>query len=322
MECPVCGNLFPQRLVERHAWSCNGSTLFPAGLLTQRRAFSNTGVDHSSATCASYFHQHVTDVRSFVSADVPGAPHSSTEISQETAMVEAQECPLCCQYFPADQIVEHAAFCNGPSFSRTPEREIPSFSRTPEREIPSFSRTPEREIPSFSRIPEREIPSFSRIPEREIPSEEASNTMTLFWSYINGKEGMIPGTAAEGPRKVPSSREEDASTVLDLEKALQYLEKLEHRITQDPEFKQVFGPLLKSCNPLHILQCLSQSIFSSRVAPGAGKVAPIFLFFHLAKLFLPMGPLLCAFGVFLASGLIVGLLTLLKAPKSKNKPEK
>ncbi|GCB83390.1 hypothetical protein scyTo_0023672, partial [Scyliorhinus torazame] len=105
--------------------------------------------------------------------------------------------------------------------------------------------------------------------------------------YINGKEGVIPGTAAE-PGKVPNSREEDESTALDLGKALQYLGKLERRITQDPEFEQVFGPLLKSRNPLHILQCLSKTIFSSRVTPGAGPVAPIFIFFHLAKLFLPM----------------------------------
>ncbi|XP_078093594.1 uncharacterized protein LOC144509108 isoform X2 [Mustelus asterias] len=372
MECPVCGDRFSELVIQYHAWNCDGSKLFEEGLLTQRGTSSNTSDDHPSATCTSYFQQHLNEMGSIVSSDMPAVPHGSTEHSQETAMVKVQECPLCNHYLPSDQIVEHAAFCNGPSYSRIRERETPSYSRIRERETPSYSRireretpsesrirereTPsysrirERETPSYSRIRERETPSESRIRERETPSEDASSTMELFWSYVRGKERPIPGAAAETEvsRKVLRSTEEEGGTVLDLEKALQYLDKIERCITQDPEFKQVFGPLLKSPNPLHILQCLSNAIFSRRITTGAGKVAPIFLFFHLAKLFLPTilesepfaifkkwveefilrivlprisqiggwGSVLCAVGALLASGLIIGLAMLLMTPKS------
>ncbi|XP_067875981.1 uncharacterized protein [Heterodontus francisci] len=418
MECPLCGDQFSEMVIQHHAWHCDGSKLLEEGVLTQEGAASSAliqGEDYQPATCTSYFHQHLNEVGFDVSSDMSAVPHSSTEKSQETAAAaEVWECPLCRHYFLADQIVEHAAFCNGPSYSqaqeqtfssysraqereipsysrcqereilsysraqkgeipscsrsqvqtfssysRAQEREIPSYSQAQEREIPSYSRAQEREIPSYSRPQEREIPSYSRPQEREIPtysgvqerrisSEDVSSTMQLFWRYISGKE--VPGAAAgsEGPRRVLSSRGAEGGSVSDIEKALQYLEKMEHRITQDPEFNQVFGPLLKSPNPLHILQCLSNAIFSRRVTVGAGRAAHVFLFFQLAKLFLPTilqsksfaffkkwvevfilemvvpwisqmggwGSVLCFLGALLASGLVVGLVMQLMMPNS------
>ncbi|XP_078388044.1 uncharacterized protein LOC144669465 isoform X2 [Cetorhinus maximus] len=381
MECPVCGDWFPDTVIQHHAWNCDGSEVFEEGLLTQQEAAMITGEDQPSATCMSYFHQHVNDVGSVVSSDTSAVSHSGTENSQETASVETQECPLCSQYFPADHIVEHAAFCNGPSYykmqdreipscsriqdreipscsriqdrqipscSRIQDRQIPSWSRIQDREIPSCSRIQDQEIPSCSRIEDREIPSCSRIQDQEIPSEDASNTMELFWSYMNTKEHVSPGAAVgtEGASGALSSRGTEGSSVL--EKALQYLAKIEHDITQDPEYKRVFGPLLKSSNPLQVLQVLSNAIFSRSVSTGAGKAAPVFVFFHLAKLFLPTilesetfaifkkwvkvfilemvlprisqmggwGSVLCAVGALIASGLAVGLMMLLMTPNS------
>ncbi|XP_041033680.1 uncharacterized protein LOC121271642 isoform X2 [Carcharodon carcharias] len=348
MECPVCGDWFSDMVIQHHAWNCDGSKVFEEGLMTQREAAAITGEEHPSATCMSYFHQHVNDVGSVVSSDTSSVSHSGTENSQETATLETQECPLCCQCFPADHIVEHAAFCNGPSYYKTQNREIPSCSRIQDQEIPSCSRTQDREIPSCSRIQDHEIPSCSRTQDREIPSEDASSTMELFWSYMNTKEHVAPGAAAgtEGPSRALSSRGTEGS--IDLEKALQYLVKIEHGITQDPEFKQVFGPILKNPNPLQVLQSLSKAIFSRSVSTGAGKAAPVFVFFHLAKLFLPTilesetfaifkkwvevfilemvlprisqmggwGSVLCAVGALIASGLAVGLMMLLMTPNS------
>ncbi|XP_048473446.1 uncharacterized protein LOC109917402 isoform X2 [Rhincodon typus] len=327
MECPLCGNWFSEALIQQHAWNCDGSR-FEEGLLTQHGAASIVGENYQLATCTSHCHQRLVGEDAVVSSGITAIPHCSTVYSQATTAVKAQECPLCGQYFPNDEIMEHAAFCNGPSCSRAPEREIPGCSRAPEREIPGCSRTPEQ---------------VNAI-------KDASNTMELFWSYINEKEHAVPRAAvgAEGAKKVLSSKEAEEGSVLDLEKALQYLRKIEQAISQDPEFKQVFGPLLKSSNPLHILQSLSNTIFSRKVATGAGKAAPVFLFFQLAKLFLPAilesesfvifkkwvevfilkivvpwisqmggwGPVLCAVAALLASGLIVGLKVLLKSPNS------
>ncbi|XP_048377401.1 uncharacterized protein LOC125447215 [Stegostoma tigrinum] len=316
MECPLCGNWFSEALIQQHAWNCDGSR-FEEGLLTKHGAASVAGENYQFATCTSHCHQRLVGEGSGVSSGITAIPHCSTEYSQATTAVKEQECPLCGQYFPSDEIMEHAAFCNGPGYSRTPEREIPGCFRAL---------------------------------EQVNADKDASNTVELFWSYVNEKEHAAPRAAvgAEGAKKVLSSKEAEEDSVLDLEKALQYLKKIEQAISQDPEFKQVFGPLLKSSNPLHILQSLSNTIFSRKVATGAGKAAPVILFFQLAKLFLPAilesesfaifkkwvevfilkivvpwisqmggwGPVLCAVAVLLASGLVVGLKVLLKSPNS------
>ncbi|GCC16551.1 uncharacterized protein [Chiloscyllium punctatum] len=303
MECPLCGNWFSEAVIQHHAWNCDGSR-FEEGLLTQHGAASVAGENYQLATCTSCSHQHLDGVGSVVSPNITAVPHCSTEYSQETTAVKTQECPLCGQSFPTNEIIEHAAFCNGPSFSRVLEQEIPSYSKAAER-------------------------------------EGANYTVELFWSYVTGKEHAVSRAAdgAEGAKRVLGTKEVEEDSGLDLEQALQYLKKMENTISQDPEFKNVFGPLLKSCNPLSILQSLSNTIFNQKAATGARKAAPVFLFFQLAKLFLPAilkseafavfkkwvkvfileivvpwisqmggwGPILCAFATLLASGLILSL---------------
>ncbi|XP_067830372.1 uncharacterized protein [Heptranchias perlo] len=278
MECPVCGDQFPELVIQQHAWDCDGSKL-----------------------------------------------HANENPEEEAG---EGDCPLCSHYFPADQIVQHAAFCNGPSYRQAQDRWISSYQQAQDRESPSYRQAQ----------------------DRRISSEDASSTEQLFWSYINGREPVITGAAAgdEGPGRVLSSRGTEGGSVLDLEKAIEYLGKLEQRLIQDPEFKQVFGPLLKNPNPLHILQSLSNAIFRKSVTAGAKGAAPVFLFFQLAKLFLPtilqsesfavfkkwaevfilevvvpwisqMGgwqAVLCALGALLASGLLLGLTMLLMTSNS------
>ncbi|XP_060705116.1 uncharacterized protein LOC132831139 [Hemiscyllium ocellatum] len=310
MECPLCGNWFSEAVIQHHAWNCDGSRL-EEGLLTQHGAASVAGENYQLATCTSHFHQHLDGVGSVVFSNITAVPHCSTEYSQETTAVKTQECPVCGQSFPTNEIIEHAAFCNGPGFSKVLEQEIPSYSKVLER-------------------------------------EGAIDTMELFWRYVNEKEHAVPRAVvgAEGAKRVLSSKEVEEDNVLDLEKILQYLKKMEDNISQDPEFKEVFGPLLKSPNPLSLLQSLSNTIFNQKVAKGAGKAAPVFLLFQLAKLCLPAilkseafavfkkwveafileivvpwisqmggwGPVLCALASLLASGLIVGLKVLLMSP--------
>ncbi|XP_043535312.1 uncharacterized protein LOC122542067 isoform X2 [Chiloscyllium plagiosum] len=219
MECPLCGNSFSEAVIQHHAWNCDGSR-FEEGLLTQHGAASVASENYQLATCTSYFHQHLDGVGSVVYSNITAVPHCSTEYFQKTTAVKTQECPLCGQSFPTNEIIEHAAFCNGPGFSRVLEQEIPNYSKAPER-------------------------------------EGASDTMELFWSYVNGKEHAVPRAAvgAEEAKRVLSSKEVEEDSVLDLEKVLQYLKKMEDAISQDPEFKQFWSqkPLLFLRNGLKYL---------------------------------------------------------------------
>uniref|UniRef100_UPI00398EB8E3 uncharacterized protein isoform X1 n=1 Tax=Pristiophorus japonicus TaxID=55135 RepID=UPI00398EB8E3 len=356
MECPVCGDEFPEVLIQDHAWDCDGSKLPEEGARTLEGAAPSAliqGQDYQRATSTGHLHQQFNEAGSVVSSDTPAVPQRSTEVSQEVTE-EERHCPLCSHYFPADQIEEHAAFCNGPSYSRAQEPRVSSYSQAQEPRISSYSqaqeprvssysRTQEPRVSSYSQAQEPRVSSYSRDQEPRVSCEEGSSTVQLFWSFINSNKPVVPGAVAEGEGHsgVLSNRGAEADNMSDIEKAVQYLIKLEHHLAQDPEFKQVFRTLLKNPNPLPILQSLSNTIFSRSGTKGA---APVFLFFQLAKLFLPTilqseafaafkkwvevfilemvvpwisrmggwGAVLSALGVLLASGLLVGLVMLLK----------
>uniref|UniRef100_UPI00398E77F9 uncharacterized protein isoform X2 n=1 Tax=Pristiophorus japonicus TaxID=55135 RepID=UPI00398E77F9 len=298
MECPVCGDEFPEVLIQDHAWDCDGSKLPEEGARTLEGAAPSAliqGQDYQRATSTGHLHQQFNEAGSVVSSDTPAVPQRSTEVSQEVTE-EERHCPLCSHYFPADQIEEHAAFCNGPSYSRAQEPRVSSYSQAQEPRISSYSQAQEPRVSSYSRTQEPRVSSYSQAQEPRVSS------------YSRDQEPRV-------------SCEEGSSTV--------------------QLFWRVFRTLLKNPNPLPILQSLSNTIFSRSGTKGA---APVFLFFQLAKLFLPTilqseafaafkkwvevfilemvvpwisrmggwGAVLSALGVLLASGLLVGLVMLLK----------
>lgn len=99
-----------------------------------------------------------------------------TEVTSEWAQEgeAVGECPLCFCPFSAEQMAEHAAFCNGPSYVVLPDGAISCHSRQHEQD------------PS----------SCSQHPEEDASTQVTSNIMQLFRSYANVTEPVVPSAAA------------------------------------------------------------------------------------------------------------------------------
>ncbi|XP_051899288.1 uncharacterized protein LOC127585673 isoform X3 [Pristis pectinata] len=340
MECPLCGHEFPITLIDYHAWQCNGHKVPNEGASTQEKAASSDQIqatNNQRAACTPDL-WHSGEEGSAFSSETSVVPYSGTERSQE-----AEECPLCFCSFPADLILEHAAFCNGPSCSEPWRRGIYGYTEPREQGICGYTEPRERGICGYTEPREKAIPSCSQDQGRGVLSEVTSNIMQAFHSYIDGKDSVVPRAATCSVES--GSRREENETSQNVQKVLQYFKTVEKQLDKDAEFNKLLLPLLKDSKPLEILQSLVKGLFSKENLTG---VTPFALFFYLSKLFLPRileveslaalmkwlevfipevvvpwiskmggwGVVLCALGALLASGLLVGFTMLLMKSKS------
>ncbi|XP_007909036.1 uncharacterized protein LOC103190156 isoform X2 [Callorhinchus milii] len=223
MECPLCGNVYPKSKIECHAWHCYSRT--------------TPGEEDQPSEGAGEGGSREQD----------GQRAAKGETLRAGGM--EQDCPLCGLRFPAADIEEHAAFCNGPSYSRSPE-------------------------------------------EEEVAGRaEAQRTGHLFWSYVN-RDRRLGRRGAECARREPGGSVSVWGPVgasggceQDISQELAVFQKFGQDLEQNPEFiKAVKSLLSKSKSPLEMLKNVSMALFSA----GVGGGGTVFMFFQLAKMFLPM----------------------------------
>ncbi|XP_059809654.1 uncharacterized protein LOC132383002 isoform X5 [Hypanus sabinus] len=267
MECPMCGLELPIAILEYHAWECNGREEPDEGSLTRENAVPSTQVAYTPDV------QQADEEEPASPSETSEVPHPNTETD------EIRECPLCFCSFPADLIIEHSAFCNGPSCGKLPEQAVLEFT---ERVSCDPTEPQEQEIGACAQPPEEVIPSHSQALGSSVFTEVSRNIIQVFHSYVGRNDAV---GSREVTRSVePKSGQEDSETSQNVNKVLQYLAKVQKHLDNDPEFNQLLCPLLKVSRPLEILQCLIKSIFGK--ATGS-NVTPFALFFYLARMFLP-----------------------------------
>ncbi|XP_051899286.1 uncharacterized protein LOC127585673 isoform X2 [Pristis pectinata] len=226
MECPLCGHEFPITLIDYHAWQCNGHKVPNEGASTQEKAASSDQIqatNNQRAACTPDL-WHSGEEGSAFSSETSVVPYSGTERSQE-----AEECPLCFCSFPADLILEHAAFCNGPSCSEPWRRGIYGYTEPREQGICGYTEPRERGICGYTEPREKAIPSCSQDQGRGVLSEVTSNIMQAFHSYIDGKDSVVP-RAATCSVESGSRREENETS--------QNVQKI---VTPSPKGQQAAG---------------------------------------------------------------------------------
>ncbi|XP_059809652.1 uncharacterized protein LOC132383002 isoform X3 [Hypanus sabinus] len=221
MECPMCGLELPIAILEYHAWECNGREEPDEGSLTRENAVPSTQVAYTPDV------QQADEEEPASPSETSEVPHPNTETD------EIRECPLCFCSFPADLIIEHSAFCNGPSCGKLPEQAVLEFT---ERVSCDPTEPQEQEIGACAQPPEEVIPSHSQALGSSVFTEVSRNIIQVFHSYVGRNDAV---GSREVTRSVePKSGQEDSETSQNVNKVLQYLAKVQKHLDNDPEFNQ------------------------------------------------------------------------------------
>ncbi|XP_059809656.1 uncharacterized protein LOC132383002 isoform X6 [Hypanus sabinus] len=165
MECPMCGLELPIAILEYHAWECNGREEPDEGSLTRENAVPSTQVAYTPDV------QQADEEEPASPSETSEVPHPNTETD------EIRECPLCFCSFPADLIIEHSAFCNGPSCGKLPEQAVLEFT---ERVSCDPTEPQEQEIGACAQPPEEVIPSHSQALGSSVFTEVSRNIIQVF----------------------------------------------------------------------------------------------------------------------------------------------
>lgn len=185
-----------------------------------------------------------------------------TEVTSEWAQEgeAVGECPLCFCPFSAEQMAEHAAFCNGPSYVVLPDGAISCHSR----------------------LHEQDPTSCSQHPEEDASTQVTSNIMQLFCSYANVTEPVVPSAAAGSV--VPRTSGNEDRTSQNVSDVVAHLIKVGSQLDNDVELNRLLQPLLNSNAPLQMLQALIKGIFGKG---NFSSYTPFIFLFYLSKRFLP-----------------------------------
>ncbi|XP_072889548.1 uncharacterized protein [Hemitrygon akajei] len=231
MECPMCGLELPIAILEYHAWECTGREEPDEGSLTGENA-----VPSAQVACTPDV-QQAEEGEPASPSETSEVPHPDTERCQgKDAM---PECPLCFRSIPADLIIEHSAFCNGPSCGKLPDQAILEFT---ERVSCDPSEPQEQEIGACAQPPGEVIPSRSQALGSSVFTEVTRSIMQVFHSFVGRNDAV-------GSREVtwsvePKNGQEDSETSENMQKLLQYLAKVQKHLDNDPEFNNRKGAVV------------------------------------------------------------------------------